>query len=136
MKSFRFIAISVAAFTLLSCAHSEQIRNISLHRAAYHSSATDYYYTAQLVTDGIVEDGVPVYYEVLENGVRAVHYKVSDPHYELSILEHGIHQEVDAMRLNMALRYKGGRPGTLPTAEIQATRDGGASWESVHIMNL
>lgn len=150
MKSTRTAILAIAFLALVSCAQTEESRNIAFHRAAYHSSATDYYYTAQLVTDGIVEDGVPVYYEVLENGSpapkykkeavfqhrRAVHYKVTDPHYELSILEHGIHQEVDAMRLNMALRYKADRPATLPTAEILATKDGGASWESVHKLDL
>ncbi|HEV2213818.1 MAG TPA: hypothetical protein VGR64_00935, partial [Terracidiphilus sp.] len=34
-------------------------RNLALHRPAYQSSAYDYNLTAQLVTDGIVETGLP-----------------------------------------------------------------------------
>ena len=133
--------LSCALCVLFSCSDGNEIRNIALHRAAYHSSATDYNYTAQLVTDGIVEDGQPVYYEVLVNGAhapkhrkespfqsrRAVHYKIYEPHYELAILERGIHNEVDEMRLNMALRYKDGKSSQLPCAEIFATNDGGAT---------
>ena len=68
MKSTRTAFLVIALAALVSCTQTEENRNIALHRAAYHSSAIDYYYTAQLVTDGIIEDGVPVYYEVLENG--------------------------------------------------------------------
>ncbi len=34
-------------------------RNLALHRPAYHSSSYDYNLTAQLVTDGIIETGLP-----------------------------------------------------------------------------
>ena len=34
-------------------------RNVALHRPAYHSSSYDYNLTAQLVTDGIKEKGMP-----------------------------------------------------------------------------
>ena len=40
-------------------------RNIALMRAAYQSSAYDYNLTAQLVTDGIVHNGVPQYLRLL-----------------------------------------------------------------------
>ena len=152
MKTTRLIAAILALASIVSCKSGKdgEYRNIALHRAAYHSSAIDYNYTAQLVTDGLVEEGQPVYYEVLENGApapknrkesvfqsrRAVHYKVYEPHYELAIVEHGIHNDVDAMRLNLALKYKEGRPEQLPTAEIFATKDGGATWESVHKLTL
>ena len=152
MNTTRLIAAILALTSIVSCNSCKdgQYRNIALHRAAYHSSAIDYNYTAQLVTDGIVEEGQPVYYEVLENGIpalkyrkesvfqsrRAVHYKVYEPHYELAIVEHGIHNDVDAMRLNMALKYRDGRPEQLPTAEIFATKDGGATWESVQKLTL
>jgi len=38
---------------------AETERNLALHRPAYHSSSYDYNLTAQLVTDGIKERGVP-----------------------------------------------------------------------------
>ena len=150
MKPPSISILSACLIAAFSCNDSNEIRNIALHRAAYHSSATDYNYTAQLVTDGIVEKEQPVFYEVLENGApapkhrkespfqsrRAVHYKIYEPHYELAILEHGIHKDVDEMRLNMALRYKSEKPSTLPSAEIFATSDGGATWQSVHKLNL
>jgi len=110
----------------------------------------DYDFTAQLLTDGIVEAEQARYYEVLENGVkavkhrresvfqgrRAVHFRIRETHYELSILEHGLHQDVDAIRLNMAVKYKGERTGALPVAEVFATKDGGDSWESVCRIDL
>src|SRR3974390_3259523 len=34
-------------------------RNLALFRPAYHSSSYDYNLTAQLVTDGIIESGLP-----------------------------------------------------------------------------
>src|SRR5512136_781950 len=34
-------------------------RNRALHRPAYHSSSYDYNLTAQLLTDGIIETGLP-----------------------------------------------------------------------------
>ncbi len=34
-------------------------RNLALHRPAYHSSSYDYNLTAQLITDGIIESGLP-----------------------------------------------------------------------------
>lgn len=39
-------------------------RNIALNRAAYASSSRDYNLTAQLVTDGIIPDGGPKYFEL------------------------------------------------------------------------
>ena len=157
MNQIRTLVLCVAAVALAACSPKES-RNIALHRAAYHSSAVDYNYTAQLVTDGIVESGLPLYYEVLETVPeadslrtspvpkhrkespfqrrRGVHYKVPGPHYELTILERGIHFNADAVRLNLALRYKNDKEKGSPTAEIQATVDGGLHWDSVHRVDL
>ncbi len=43
---------------------SGRYRNLALRRAAYHSSSYDYNLTAQLVTDGIVDDRLPAWLEV------------------------------------------------------------------------
>ena len=150
MKAFRLLLTAAFACISLACSHERDIRNIALHRAAYHSSAMDYNFTAQLLTDGIVEKEKPCFYEVLENGVRAakhrresvfqgrraVHFKIREPHYELAILEHGLHRDVDAMRLNIAVKYMGERPSVPPRAEFYATKDGGGSWESVGALSL
>jgi hypothetical protein len=52
---------------------STTYRNLALHRAAYQSSSYDYNLTAQLVTDGIVETGLPhwVVVSTSEQGVLA-----------------------------------------------------------------
>ena len=42
-------------------------RNLALHRAAWNSSSYDYYLTATLVTDGIVETELPMYLNVETN---------------------------------------------------------------------
>jgi beta-galactosidase/beta-glucuronidase len=39
--------------------HSKTYRNLALHRPAFHSSSYDYNLTAQLVTDGIKDTGLP-----------------------------------------------------------------------------
>ena len=44
-----------------------QYRNIALHRAAWNSSSYDYYLTATLLTDGIVETQLPKYSNVETN---------------------------------------------------------------------
>ena len=146
------LAGTLAVFSACS---PKECRNIALHRAAYHSSAVDYNCTAQLVTDGIVETGQPVGYEVLETLAdgrtsivpknrreapfqhrRAVHNKLAGPHYELSVLERGIHQQTDAMRLNLVLRYAEGARKGQPYAEVLATSDGGATWQPVRCLDL
>ena len=40
-------------------AGGKELRNLALHRPAYHSSSYDYNLTAQLVTDGIKSSGLP-----------------------------------------------------------------------------
>lgn len=40
----------------------DQIRNLALHRTAFHSSSYDYNLTAQLVTDGITDTHMPTIY--------------------------------------------------------------------------
>jgi hypothetical protein len=42
-------------------------RNLALHRAAYQSSAYDYNLTAQLITDGIIDKGLPGWVVVSTN---------------------------------------------------------------------
>lgn len=144
MNSLRSFAIVATALALAACSGREQTRNIALHRAAYHSSAADYNYTAQLVTDGIVDDALPSGYEVLENGVRAprhrkesifsgrraVHFKEPGPHCEIDILERRFHQDVDAVKLNVAAEFKDGVSGKADI-RILATSDGGSCWKVV-----
>jgi len=48
-------------------ADNENYRNIAKLRAAYHSSSYDYNLTAQLVTDGIVLQGMPDYISLTTN---------------------------------------------------------------------
>jgi Glycosyl hydrolase 2 galactose-binding domain-like/Exo-beta-D-glucosaminidase Ig-fold domain/Glycosyl hydrolases family 2/NedA-like, galactose-binding domain len=40
----------------------DNYRNIALLRPAWHSSSQDYNLTAQLITDGLIADGVPAYF--------------------------------------------------------------------------
>ena len=41
-----------------------EYRNLALNRAAYASSSRDYNLTAQLVTDGLLPDGGPQFFEL------------------------------------------------------------------------
>lgn len=145
MKSTRTAILAIAFLALVSCAQTEESRNIALHRAAYHSSAADYNYTAQLVTDGIIDTREPVGYEVLENGRRAakhrkesildsrraVHFKMQGPEGDVSVVEHGIHQVADAMGINVAANF-----GNLESGPVEidflASCDGGSSWKKLH----
>ncbi|MBR5924724.1 MAG: discoidin domain-containing protein, partial [Bacteroidales bacterium] len=160
MKTTRILVAFMALVSIVSCNSGKdgELCNIALHRAAYHSSAADYNFTAQLVTDGIVDAQEPVFYEMLETshegeccqefrlpkhkkesvfaGRRAVHYKIFVPEYELTVLEHGIHQVPDGMLVNWAVKYKDGAPLTI-SGEFQATKDGGQTWTTLHtIENL
>lgn len=59
-------------------------RNIALHRAAYNSSSYDYSLTANLLTDGIIEETVPTYLEVNTNygqPIRREREWLVDNHY-------------------------------------------------------
>ena len=140
----KFYHLLLAAAVLTSCSGG-QPRNIALHRAAYHSSAADYNYTAQLVTDGIIDTREPVGYEVLENGRRAakhrkesvldsrraVHFKMQGQEGDISVVEHGIHQVADAMGINVAANF-----GNLESGPVEidflASCDGGSSWKQLH----
>ena len=57
MKLNTLLLLSIAA--IAACSSPIQNRNVALHRAATASSATDYNLTAQLATDGIIEEDAP-----------------------------------------------------------------------------
>ncbi|MBP5566015.1 MAG: discoidin domain-containing protein [Bacteroidales bacterium] len=162
MKPITLAAAAAVLLSAISCTSANidegECRNVALHRAAYHSSAADYNFTAQLVTDGIVEAQEPVYYTMFETihegecsysdilpkhrkesvfaGRRAVHYKIFVPGYELTVLEHGIHQVPDGMLVNWAVKYKEDAPQII-SGEFMATKDGGQTWSTLHsIENL
>ena len=144
MKNY-FTTLIATAFVVVGCGSCDTPRNLALHRAAYHSSAADYNHTAQLVTDGIVDLREPVGYEVLENGQRAakhrkesvlagrraVHFKMQGPEGDLCVVEHGIHQQVDAMRINVATHFGNQENGPVEF-DFLASRDAGSTWTQIY----
>lgn len=109
---------ALAACLVAGCAGAPS-RNIALYRAATHSSAADFNYTAQLVTDGIVEDKAPAYFVVSGNGVPLSkrdkewlfdsrlegNYDVDTSDYTVEVDFVGISEPVDSIEYNGRLRW-------------------------------
>ena len=98
----------------------KQYRNIALHRAAYNSSSLDYYLTATLATDGIIEEELPKYLTIetntgkpirretewLVDGHRytRIHLDGSKAFYQLN-LHNGWTAEFDQMKFDGYVSY-------------------------------
>jgi len=107
-----------AVCVLAGCAGGPA-RNVALFRTATHSSAVDFNATAQLLTDGIVEDKAPAYFVVKGNGEPLSkrdkewlfdsrlegNYDVDTSDYTVEVLFVGIHEPVDSIEYNGRLRW-------------------------------
>ncbi|HEX4005108.1 MAG TPA: discoidin domain-containing protein [Acidobacteriaceae bacterium] len=121
-------------------------RNLAVHRPAYQSSAYDYNLTAQLVTDGIVADGLPQWIVastssggVLDkperelfldgNVTSSVDVTGDAPWVEFDVVGGGEVAEID--RLDLWLRRMNGPLPATGWTYIVSGSDDGAHWTEV-----
>ena len=113
--------------------------NVAKYHPAWHSSAVDYDNTAQLITDGLVEDGSPSYYTMEVNGEEVLKenlawifdyrpftaFKVDSPELELIVRFNNLDVAVDRLEfLSRGLGPDGQDAGTGGTVDIMVSGDG------------
>jgi len=64
IKNLSYAAAMMFVAATVGCTSNDPVENISLNKAACASSSYDYNLTAQLVTDGVVENAVPAWLKV------------------------------------------------------------------------
>ncbi|MBR3074776.1 MAG: beta-glycosidase, partial [Bacteroidales bacterium] len=137
MKSL--LPLTVLTVALLACTPAPEA-NIALHRTATASSSYDFNLTAQLVTDGILFDGVPAFLEVISSDgpVNRVEREnaldgdlnsrniVTGTEGWLEWRFHGYKVEADVAEVLYQEALKGGRGGPEhnATVPVQAGSDG------------
>lgn len=116
-------------------------RNLALHRACYHSSSYDYNLTAQLLTDGIIDNRRPCYLEAVTNEgklpVREREWAIDGGEYSRNILMggdafiqydwHGQHFKADKIQLTCTLAYRENLAGKGYSIQV-FKRDGKGKW--------
>lgn len=102
-------------------------RNIAMLRAAYSSSSYDYNLTAQLLTDGIIENQMPEYISVItnngevarnerewlfdQNSVTEMTLDGNDVWIQYGVNRETTPKEIDRIILNGTLNYNDKKPG-------------------------
>jgi hypothetical protein len=119
--------------------------NVAKYHPAWHSSAVDYDNTAQLITDGLVEDGAPSYYTMEVNGEEVLKenlawifdyreftgFKVDSSSFDLIVRFNGMDVVADRLDfVSRGLSADGKDAGTEGSVDVMVTGDG-SEWTSL-----
>jgi len=143
MRTLTFIFLSI---TVLSCNNAPQA-NLALNRTAKASSSYDHNLTAQLLTDGIIHEGVPAWLEVITpegpvNRVERENTLDGNPHTRiklngdkgwLSFLPHGYTIDADEVSVLYQEALEGGKGGPEHTITVPVETTEGLNNCTIHL---